>query len=64
MMKKNRLLMVATFMLPLLFFCLSGNGQGNSISGIVTDETNNPMPGVNVVIKGTTTGTVANPDGE
>ncbi len=64
MMKKNRLLIVAAFMLPLLFFCLSGIAQSNPISGVVTDEANNPMPGVNVVIKGTTTGTVTNPDGE
>jgi TonB-linked SusC/RagA family outer membrane protein len=64
MMKKNRLLIVTAFMLPLLFFCLSGNAQNNSISGVVTDETNNPMPGVNVVIQGTTTGTVTDSDGE
>jgi TonB-linked SusC/RagA family outer membrane protein len=64
MMKKNRLLIVAAFMLPLLFFSLSGVGQNNTISGVVTDETNTPMLGVNVVVQGTTMGIVTNPDGE
>ncbi len=33
------------------------------ISGRVTDETSEPLPGVNVVEKGTTNGTVTDPDG-
>lgn len=37
--------------------------QQNSISGKVTDEFGEPLPGVTVVIKGTTTGTVTNIDG-
>ena len=35
----------------------------NSISGTVTDSNNQPLPGVTVVIKGTTQGTITNPDG-
>lgn len=37
--------------------------QQKSVSGTVTDETGQPLPGVTVVIKGTTQGTVTNPDG-
>jgi hypothetical protein len=38
-------------------------GAINEVSGRVTDETNEPIPGVNVVVKGTTIGTVTNADG-
>lgn len=34
-----------------------------TVSGRVVDETNNPMPGVNVVVKGSTTGTSTDLDG-
>ncbi len=37
--------------------------QQNSVSGKVTDNRNQPLPGVTVVIKGTTQGTVSNSDG-
>ena len=37
--------------------------QQKSISGKVTDNTNSPLPGVSVVIKGTTTGTITDSDG-
>ncbi len=35
----------------------------NAVSGKVTDETGEPLPGVTVIIKGTTNGTVTNIDG-
>ncbi len=38
--------------------------QSKTISGKVTDTRNLPLPGVTVVIKGTTQGTVTNADGE
>ncbi len=38
-------------------------GQQKSVSGRVTDESGQPLPGVTVVIKGTTNGTVTNADG-
>lgn len=44
-------------------FNLIGQQQQKQISGIVTDENNQPLPGVTVVIKGTTTGTTTNADG-
>jgi len=38
--------------------------SGQIITGKVTDESGSPLPGVSVVIKGTTIGTVTNSDGE
>ena len=38
--------------------------QNKSVSGKVTDSNGQPLPGVSVVIKGTTNGTVTNADGE
>ncbi|WP_083570844.1 TonB-dependent receptor [Mariniphaga anaerophila] len=38
--------------------------QGNTVSGKVTDTGGQPLPGVTVVVKGTTQGTVTNADGE
>lgn len=37
--------------------------QQNTVAGKVTDETDQPLPGVTVVVKGTTKGTVTNVDG-
>lgn len=34
-----------------------------SVSGVVTDDENKPMPGVNIVVKGTTDGTTTDIDG-
>ncbi|WP_346863215.1 TonB-dependent receptor [uncultured Draconibacterium sp.] len=39
-------------------------GQQDAISGIVTDENKEPLPGVTVVVKGTTKGTVTNFEGK
>ena len=38
--------------------------QQPAVSGTVTDETGQPLPGVTVVVKGTSQGTVTNADGE
>lgn len=38
--------------------------QDRNVSGTVKDETGNPMPGVNVLIKGTTIGTASDGDGK
>ena len=38
--------------------------EGLTLTGIITDETGIPLPGANVMIKGTTNGTVTNFDGE
>ncbi len=41
----------------------SENQQQVSISGKVTDSTGSPLPGVSIVVKGTTNGTTTNVDG-
>jgi TonB-linked SusC/RagA family outer membrane protein len=38
--------------------------QQPAVSGTVTDESGQPLPGVTVIVKGTTQGTVTNADGE
>ncbi len=38
--------------------------QGISITGTVTDEAGDPMPGVNIIVKGTFTGVVTDIDGK
>ena len=43
---------------------LQGEMQQKTVSGKVTDIRNQPLPGVTVVVKGTTQGTVTNFDGE
>lgn len=62
-MKKNKLVQVAFFMLPMLLLSFLSFGQTKVVQGNITDETGLPMVGVNVVIKGTTTGTVTDLDG-
>jgi len=62
-MKKNRFLKVALIVLPMLFFSFLSIAQSHNVSGTVTDENNNPMPGVTVVVEGTTQGTITNVDG-
>ena len=44
-------------------FLSENEQQQKSVSGKVTDEAGQPLPGVTVVIKGTTQGTVTNGDG-
>ncbi|NLR93908.1 SusC/RagA family TonB-linked outer membrane protein [Flammeovirga agarivorans] len=38
--------------------------QERNLTGIIYDETNSPMPGVNVIVTGTTTGTTTNFEGK
>ncbi|UJH67851.1 SusC/RagA family TonB-linked outer membrane protein [Allomuricauda sp. SCSIO 65647] len=53
------------FFLALLCFVFSqsGFGQGNTVSGTVTDGQGQPLPGVSIVVKGTATGTQSDFDG-
>jgi TonB-linked SusC/RagA family outer membrane protein len=44
--------------------CLVAFAQGKSISGIVKDASGEPLIGVNVLIKGTTNGTITGLDGD
>jgi len=58
------------FVVIVIFVAISTSSLGASvqqqreISGKVTDSSGSPLPGVSVVIKGTTQGTVTNTDGE
>lgn len=56
-------------LLMLILFCLSisihlATAQQMQVSGVVTDENQLGLPGANVVIKGTTVGTVTDIDGK
>lgn len=62
----NRLLLLkrvySTFLLSM--FCVLAFAQGKQISGIIKDSTGEPMIGVNVLVKGTTNGTITDFDGK
>ena len=48
-----------------LFLCVMGYAQKLTVSGVVTDkELNEPLTGVNVLVKGTTVGTITDFDGK
>jgi iron complex outermembrane receptor protein len=50
-----------TLLFLLIVFAM--NAQGQQVKGKVTDALGEPLPGVNVVVKGTDKGTVTNFDG-
>ena len=48
----------------MMFVSFSAFAQKNNVSGVVTDKnTNEPVAGAALMVKGTSTGTVTNPDG-
>lgn len=47
----------------LLMFCAAVAAQGKTVTGNVIDDTDYPLPGVTVVVQGTTRGTVTDFDG-
>lgn len=47
----------------LMAFSSMANAQQKTVGGTVTDETGLPLPGVSIVVKGTTNGTITNVDG-
>ena len=49
--------------ITLLLFFQGVTGQDKNVSGVVTDDTGSPLPGVNVVEKGTSNGTSTDFDG-
>src|SRR5690606_39416244 len=61
-MHRNKLL---KHMLALVGFFLVGAlyAQEKTVSGTITDGTGQPLPGANVLVKGTTTGTQSDFDG-
>lgn len=54
---KKILLSIFTILLPWIF-------MAQEVSGTVTDQTGAPLPGVNVIVKGTNTGTTTDFDGK
>lgn len=54
------------FLLVFLFFSIhfAAFAQNALVTGTVTDNTGSPLPGVNVVLTGTTTGTITDVDGK
>lgn len=51
-------------MLLLMLIGLTGASLAQkTVTGIITDETKTPIPGVSVIVKGTTVGTLSNADG-
>ena len=63
-MKKNRFLKAAIIMLPMMLLSFWTFAQPVRVKGMVTDEGGSPMPGVNVVIQGTTTGIITDASGK
>jgi TonB-dependent starch-binding outer membrane protein SusC len=47
-----------------LFSCMVAHAQEQLVSGTIKDNTGVPMPGVNVLLKGTTTGTSSDTNGK
>ncbi|UMB62103.1 TonB-dependent receptor [Lutibacter sp. A80] len=56
---RNIKLLIAT-----LLFCTFVRAQQNTVSGLVLDESNMPIPGANIIAKGTATGTQTDFDGK
>lgn len=54
----------AVLALPMLLFSAGVFAQAHDVTGTVLDEESNPIPGANVLIKGTTTGTITTGNGE
>jgi TonB-linked SusC/RagA family outer membrane protein len=62
-MKKRKTNVIYLIFSMLLFLSFNGIAQQKTITGIVTDNNNSPLPGASVIIKGTTTGTETDFDG-
>lgn len=62
-MNLNELIKKATVTLLMSMLCLIAFAQGKQITGVVKDATGEPMIGVNVLVKGTTNGTITDFDG-
>ena len=63
LVRASRLLIAVLFGIQLLFALNVSGQQVVRVSGTVTDQTGQPLPGVTVVEEGTTNGTVTNADG-
>jgi len=64
MMKMKQDFLGKVCLLVLAVVLSSAQLYAQKVTGVVVDETNVPMPGVNVVVKGTTNGVITNMDGQ
>lgn len=46
-----------------LFLSLSAHAQQTTITGLISDSSGEPIPGASIILKGTTTGTISDMDG-
>ncbi|MBA4056333.1 MAG: hypothetical protein C0490_16580, partial [Marivirga sp.] len=52
---------ISTAVLLIIGYLL--HAQSFEVSGKVNDSENKPLPGINIIVKGTSVGTVTNPEG-
>lgn len=57
-------MLILTFILMNSLLVFKMSAQGSAITGVIVDEKNQPLTGVNVVVKGKTTGTISDIDGK
>jgi TonB-dependent starch-binding outer membrane protein SusC len=57
-------MLILTFILMNFLLVFKVSAQGSAITGVIVDEKNQPLTGVNVVVKGKTTGTISDIDGK
>lgn len=62
--RKSRPDLFMRVLLGLMLFALVANAQDVVVKGKVVDEAGSSMPGVNIVLKGTTSGTTSDQNGE
>jgi len=62
-MKMMQSLLKKTCLLSLMVIFASAQLFAQKVIGVVVDESNSPIPGVSVVVKGTTNGTITSADG-
>ena len=58
--KNSRILKIFMFSICALFACAISSHAQSLVKGTVTDGIGEPLPGVSVVVKGTTNGTITN----
>jgi TonB-linked SusC/RagA family outer membrane protein len=60
----NKVYKVILFCLLFTGLCYYSNAQPRQVTGVVTDESGQPLPGVSIIVKGTSTGASSDSDGK
>ena len=63
-MKMKQSFLGKVCLLALFVIFTGAQMYAQKVTGVVVDETNSPLPGVNVVVKGTTNGVITDYDGK